>query len=291
MRTLIVLLLVLHFFSIGAFSQSSQNSDRKESTDSTNDVIISIEFADRNPTIALFYGSAMPSRDGITSAMGKNQVFGGTLGMEREHAWWRDGNIVIRNAKNLCLWYGASAVATTSVASSANLFRVGITDESGFGYTLGATSNVTFLASSGVLSWTVVTPQAIPSDVASAQSLRDFEGSLRFGEVMRPSIDFRITNGLSLRAGFEWSQIYPRHMFWYWGVSQAIEGIADAGATWFAKEIGKSSPGAMPIVYFLLKNGVAAGFKLLRMNQMNWPFTTVAPLNVYQWNIGANIHF
>jgi len=264
---------------------------------------MSVEFNDRSPAISLFYGSAMLSREGIAGTIENNMVLGGTLGMERELAWWRDENIVIRHANNLYMWYGKAAnaqgittpmngdVPAVATTSATNLFRVGFLDESGFGYSMGPSSNITFLASSGVLSWTVVTPQATTADPTSTQALRDFEGGLRFGEAMRPAIDWRIAQAVSLRAGFEWSQIYPRHMFWYWALSQTIEGIADAGATWFAKEIGKSSPGAMPIVYFLLRNGVAAGFKALRMNQMNWPFTTEAPLNVYQWNIGVNIHF
>ncbi|MCX6139269.1 MAG: hypothetical protein NTX15_00280 [Candidatus Kapabacteria bacterium] len=119
----------------------------------------------------------------------------------------------------------------------------------------------------------------------------DISHALRFGEAMRPSLSWRIAEPISLRVGYEWSQVYPRHMFWYWALSQTIEGIADAAATYLAREIGKSSPAAMPIMYFLLKNGVAAGFKALRMNQMNWPFTTVAPLNIYTWNVGVAVHF
>jgi hypothetical protein len=44
-------------------------------------------------------------------------------------------------------------------------------------------------------------------------------------------------------------------------------------------------------MYLILLTGVSAGFKALRMNQMNWPFETAAPMNVQIWNVGASIHF
>ena len=299
MRSTILAVFGLVVMSVNAFAMSS----RSHKDDSTNSFMMEVDFDERTPMVSLFYGSATPSRDGISGTIEQDMTFGGTLGMGREKAWFRDPSIIQRYSNNVYLWYGKAADAqnvTTPAegdnpaiagSSSTNLFRVGLADESGFGYKLGESSNLMFLASNAVLSWTAVTPQSVTSDPTSAQALRDFEGALRFGEAMRPTIEWRVTGPVSIRVGYEWSQIYPRHMFWYWALSQGIEGIADAGATWFAREIGKSSPAAMPIVYFILKNGVAAGFKALRMNQMNWPFTTVAPMNVHMWNVGIGLHF
>lgn len=299
MRSTILAVFGLVVMSMSAFAMSS----RSHKDDSTNSFMMEVDFNERTPMISLFYGSATPSREGISGTIEQDMTFGGTLGMEREKAWFRDPSIIQRYSNNVYLWYGQAADAQGVVtpaegdnpaiagSTSTNLFRVGLADESGFGYKLGESSNLMFLASNAVLSWTAVTPQSVTSDPTSAQALRDFEGALRFGEAMRPTIEWRVTGPVSIRVGYEWSQIYPRHMFWYWALSQGIEGIADAGATWFAREIGKSSPAAMPIVYFILKNGVAAGFKALRMNQMNWPFTTVAPMNVHMWNVGIGLHF
>lgn len=284
-------------------AQDSAATQQKKK--SKNDVEwMELDLGDKTPAISVFYGSGMPSRDGIAGTFESAMIIGGTLGMERTIEWWRDKDIVAHKGNNLYLWYGQGAdaqgiitpmsgdVPAQAATTSSNFFRIGITDESGFGYKLGSSSSLTFLVAPATLSWTVVTPQAVlAGDSASAQGLRDFEGGLRFGESMRPAIAFRVAEPVSLRVGYEWSQIYPRHLFWFWLLSQGIEGIADAGATWFAREIGKSSPAAMPIIYFLLRNGVAAGFKALRMNQMNWPFTTEAPLNIQMWNVGVDIHF
>ncbi len=299
MRSTVLAVFGLVVMSVSTFAMSS----RSHKEDSTNSFMMEVDFNERTPMVSLFYGSATPSREGISGTIEQDMTFGGTLGMGREKAWFRDPSIIQRYSNNVYLWYGNAADAQGIVtpadgdnpaiagSSSTNLFRVGLADESGFGYKLGESSNLMFLASNAVLSWTAVTPQSVTSDPVSAQALRDFEGALRFGEAMRPTIEWRVTGPVSIRVGYEWSQIYPRHMFWYWALSQGIEGIADAGATWFAREIGKSSPAAMPIVYFILKNGVAAGFKALRMNQMNWPFTTVAPMNVHMWNVGIGLHF
>ncbi len=284
---------------------SAQNSETPSKLGKSEDQAwMELSFTDRKPFVTLFYGSGMPTRDGISGTIESNMTLGGTLGMEREIPWWRDENIVARSANALYLWYGKPADAqgivtpkngdepALAASSAASMFRFGFADETSFGYSLGKNSNISFVVSPSVLSWTVVTPQAVlVNDSASAQGLRDFEGALRFGDAMRPAVAWRIAEPISVRVGYEWSQIYPRHMFWFWLLSEAIEGIADTGATWFAREIGKSSPAAMPIVYFLLRNGVAAGFKALRMNQMNWPFTTVAPLNVQVWNVGLDVHF
>ncbi len=296
-------LLSLLTFAVTVTAQNTPQKNIPKNSDSTDDLIVDIDFASRKPIVSFLYGSASLSRESIAGTVENATTFGGSLGMVNEKTWFRDNGIVHYRANNLYIWVGKGADAqgivtpmagdnpAVAATTSMDLFRIGLMDESGFGYKFSETSNLTFLVASAPLSWTSVTPLAVTADAASAQSLRDFEGGIRFGESMRPTISWRIAEPVSLRVGYEWSQIYPRHMFWYWMLSQTIEGIADGAATWFAREIGKSSPSAMPVVYFLLRNGVAAGFKALRMNQMNWPFTTEAPLNSYMWNVGVAVHF
>ncbi|MBC8124397.1 MAG: hypothetical protein H7X70_01565 [Candidatus Kapabacteria bacterium] len=293
MRLIVLTFLGLLTMAVVVSSQNSPQNNIPKKSDSTDDVIVDIDFASRKPIVSLLYGSTALSREGIAGTVENATAFGGSLGMANERTWFRDKGIVQYRAHSLYGWVGIGADAQSTVATttSMDLFRIGLMDESGFGYKFSETSNITFLVASAPLSWTSVTPLSVTADPTSAQSIRDFEDGIRFGESMRPTIAWRIAEPVSLRVGYEWSQIYPRHMFWYWMLSQTIEGIADGAATWFAREIGKASPGAMPVVYFLLRNGVAAGFKALRMNQMNWPFTTVAPLNSQMWNVGVAIHF
>lgn len=266
----------------------------RERTPSKNDSLftdMTFDMGERSPSIYAWYGGATSSRDGAGS-IAPTTMFGVSLGMEREKAWRGTENIIVHNGTSLYFAYGPHATGSTTASSTVDLMRFGFMDETGYGYRLGDASNISFLVGQSSLSWTSVASSTLPvNEPAQAQAIRDFEGSLRFGETMRPTLAWRIASPVSLRVGYEWTQVYPRHMFWYWAMSSGIEGIADAAASWFAREIGKSSPDAMPIMYFILRTGVAAGFKALRMNQMNWPFETAAPMNVQIWNVGASIHF
>lgn len=271
---------------------SAQKSDRASSVkDDSLFTDMSFDLGERSPSVNLWYGGATSSRDGA-GTIAPNAMYGVSLGMERERAWRNTDNIIVHNGTALYFAYGPHATGTTTASTTIDLMRFGFLDETGYGYRLGDNSNISFLVGQSSLSWTNVASSTLPlTEPGQAQAIRDFEGALRFSETMRPTLAWRIASPVSLRVGYEWTQVYPRHMFWYWALSSGIEGIADAAASWFAREIGKSSPAAMPIMYFLLRTGVATGFKALRMNQMNWPFETAAPMNVQIWNVGASIHF
>jgi len=168
-----------------------------------------------------------------------------------------------------------------------------LTNSEGMGYYRSdGSESFTFFTGGNWLTWSSVKlTQALPSDSAQNQRIIDFGDGIRFGEHSRAAIDYRVAEPISIRAGVDWQQIYVRHMFWYWGVSQVISGIADGAAAWFVNEIGRNSPKMKPIMHFILRNGVAMGFKALRKDQMNWPFNTEAPLNVITYNIAVGIHF
>jgi hypothetical protein len=171
---------------------------------------------------------------------------------------------------------------------SVESWRFGLEGSESFGYYLGdsQTQSVDFGATKSSLSWFVPTFPSLGADSATTNKLARYDG-LHFGESARASIGVQVTQSINVSAGFEWAQVYERHMFWYWGMSTIIEGIADGLGTAFVNSVGKSSPLASPILHFVIKNGIAMGFKALRQNQMNWPFTTAAPLNMF--NIGASV--
>lgn len=269
----------------------AQKNDRSSSKNDSLFAEMSFDFSERSPSVNLWYGGASSTRDGAGS-IASQAMYGGSLGMERQRSWRYSDDILLHNGTSLYFAYGPAATGTATASTTMDLLRFGSMDETGYGYRLGESSNISFLVGQSGLSWTSISSSVLPvNEPGQAQAIRDFEGGLRFSETMRPTLAWRIASPVSLRVGYEWTQVYPRHMFWYWAMSSGIEGIADAAASWFAREIGKSSPAAMPIMYFLLRTGVAAGFKALRMNQMNWPFETAAPMNIQIWNVGTSIHF
>jgi hypothetical protein len=150
---------------------------------------------------------------------------------------------------------------------------------------------VNFYAGTSVLSWNVVNSRGLTNDSLQNLALQEFDGSLRFGASAQAGIGIQLTKGVELRGSYDWSQVYPRHLFWFWAGSGAIEAFADGAAEMFVKAVGKSSPIARPIMHFLLRNAVSMGFKGLRQHQMNWPFETVAPLNLQTWRISLAVTF
>jgi hypothetical protein len=171
-------------------------------------------------------------------------------------------------------------------------WRFGFESSDAYGYPIGAEGkqSVDFTSTRAPLSWFVPSFPSLGNDSSTSAKLDRYDG-VAFGESARASIGVGLTQNISLQTSFEWAQAYERHMFWYWAGSGLIEGIADGLGTFFVKAVGKSSPTAAPIVHFLVRNGIAMGFKALRMNQMNWPFDTAPPLNFYNVNLGIKVTF
>ncbi len=183
---------------------------------------------------------------------------------------------------------------TTFGKASVETWRFGFENSDAFGYPLGSngTMSLDFYATRAPLSWFVHSLPSLGVDSNTAAQLSGrFGEDLRFGESARASIGFRVAEPVSIGVGFEWAQAYERHMFWYWAMSGIIEGVADGLGAYFVNAVGKSSPMAAPIIHFIVRNGIAMGFKALRQNQMNWPFTTAAPLNYMNYQASVSVRF
>lgn len=259
-------------------------------------------FAETTPFMSLSGGISVFSADVLKTPI-ENDITGSVfIGMEQYNTSSKSNMIAHREASGINLGYhfaptmdpvqGIESDPPTTSTFSYNIFRFGITDEVSYGYKFQESRNSGVYLSSGqsVLSWSVPGAGSIIQDSIQNRSIQRFDG-LRFGETMNAAIDILVDEPVSLEVRYDWTQIYPRHMFWYWTLSQLIEGIAANGMKFFVNTIGQSSPLALPIMNFILQNGVALGFKALRMNKMNWPFTTEAPLNVMSFSVGATIHF
>jgi hypothetical protein len=256
----------------------------------------------RSPRLQALYGTVDFSRKGLTGTVNPIAVYGASVGMEDSRSI-RDNQSIVRYQNNgLFFNYGAAKPVAgltpiddsivNATTTSMNLYTFGFIDESGYGYKLGSGSALKFLVAKKSV-WSSVDPISFDNDISgeARQTIRDFTGNIRFGAMMSPTIEFQIIKPLSVRASYTWSQIYPRHMFWYWGGSELIEGIADGIVMASVKAFGKASPSSLPIMNFVLRNAVAYGFKTLRKNQMNWPFETAAPMNVTGYSLGVSLNF
>lgn len=256
----------------------------------------------RSPRFQLSYGTLSFQRKGLNGSLNEITNYGASVGMEDARSIRGNQSIVRYQNNGLFFQYGAAKPVSgltpiddsivTSTTTSMNIYSFGFIDESGYGYKLGDGGALKLLVGKNAL-WSSVDPISFDGTISgeARQTVRDFTGSIRFGATMNPTIEFQIMKPLSLRAGYTWTQIYPRHMFWYWAGSEIIEGIADGIVMASVKAFGKASPASLPIMNFVLRNAVAYGFKTLRKDKMNWPFDTAAPMNVTGYNIGISLNF
>jgi hypothetical protein len=256
----------------------------------------------RRPRLQASYGMLDLQRKGLSGNRTQITNYGVSVGMEDARTI-RTHTGIIRYQNNGAFFnYGSAATAdgftpiddsvVNASSTSMNVYSFGFIDESGYGYKHGEGSSLKFLVGKNSI-WSSVNPLSYDASISSdaRQTVSDVAGNIRFGATMNPTIEFQVVKPLSIRAGYTWTQIYPRHMFWYWAGSELIEGVADGIVMASVKAFGKASATSLPIMNFVLRNAVAYGFKTLRKNSMNWPFETAAPMNLTGWSLGVSLNF
>ena len=171
-----------------------------------------------------------------------------------------------------------------------NSWRFGLGWASGYGYDLGSGFSITPYYQSS-FDWTVLNMQSTPSNPAGIYITDLFNKTFRFGNSFQGGLQFKFTDNLGIDASYERSIVYSRHLFWKWGASELIEVIGQGLIDQFVEEILDSSPGAVPVVNFLLKNALSYGIYELKQERMNWPFETVPSLAFNQFKIGFSLVF
>ena len=218
-------------------------------------------------------------------------TFGAVLGFESTKNI-PNSSIAKNQANGLYVTYH-SAGDVNDATYALQAWRFGFSSSESYGYRFSndGEAGIYLGSTKAPLSWYSVSVEGVPTNPSGLAAISRFPDALRFGEAATANVDIRVAGPVSVNLGYEWAQVYERHLFWYWGLSSIIEGLADGAAGWFTRSIGKSSPAALPVMHFILRNAIAMGFKALRMEQMNWPFTTVAPLNIQTINLGVNVVF
>lgn len=265
----------------------------REPADTTNPFLDNPfrEVGGRTPYVHVGGGFATWSLDGAAD-IANSTVVGATLGFEQTRRI-PNHNILQHRSNGLFVQHATEGTRAADGFSMKG-WRFGSVASTSYAYAFSETgsSGLYFTVASAPLSWTILTPGTANSmGLAGAEALNRFSDGLRFGEASTASIGVRVADPVSITASAEWALVYERHLFWYWAGSSIIEGVADGVATWFVREIGKNAPGAMPVMHFLIRNGIAAGFKALRVSQMNWPFDSAPPLSMITYQVGVQVHF
>lgn len=281
------LLMLTAFMVLAIFSPRLQALDTADVEN--DDMIQNVVKSFKHPFFQVSIGNAMIALDGI-STIENDLTYGIDLGFTRNRQVM-NSSVNYQYGNGLYLKYHMAPDPVPGSYTS-DVWRFGgqSTESYGYSFSSGAPEGIYFDFSNAPLSWYSVVNNGSVDSLSNARMAR-FEDALRFGEASLASITLRASDNISFNAGFEWAQAYERHMFWYWAGSQLLEGIGDKLADFFVGAIKNTSPTAVPIMHFILRNGIAFGFKALRQKQMNWPFTTAAPLNFTTYRIGTTIIF
>jgi hypothetical protein len=245
----------------------------------------------RSPTISLYYGLSKNRIRHLDRSFADPGLAEIRLGFSSKEPEYDSENIF----KYDYLYFSIISISTdlrkesNSDEIETDLWRLGLGWEDGYGYALGK-SSITPYSSSG-WGWSelkVKDDELLPSDSAL---LSLWEDSFRFGIRREGGLKIQFIPVISLDAGYERAIVFSRFVFWEALFSMALEDGAQFLLDKFIDQIGDSSPYALPVVSFFLKNGLSYAAYELRKDKMNWPFDSAPPLCNDSFKFGLTFVF
>lgn len=171
-----------------------------------------------------------------------------------------------------------------------NGWRVGLENSSGYGYEFSENFKL-LLYNSNALIWSRI-------EFIDGSFMNDplhifdtYNKSIRFGDKFEGGIKIKLFKPIGISAAYERSIIFPRHLFWYWLGSEAIEAVGQSLVDGFVKSVIKTNSISAPIVACVLRNGLSYVLYELRSEKMNWPFDTTVPLHFQSFKLGLSFMF
>ncbi len=246
----------------------------------------------RSPTASLYYGWTTTTHDGFGGTIAPSGYLQVKIGGSRVRMEEASAKIVNYKYEYFDLARYAPRLTGSPPAGEVNkeTWRFGGVWESGFGY--GTPSSFSLLLyNGGGMNWSEVTypdQQLLPGDSAILDLYRD---TFRFGTLTEGGLKVRLTDLVMIDGAYERSLIFPRHLFMKWVGSALLEVVAQGGVDWFVNRVMESSPGAAPVVNFVLKNGVSYAFYELRKTKMTWPFSSDPAMLNDTFKVGLTLTF
>jgi hypothetical protein len=180
--------------------------------------------------------------------------------------------------------------ALTPAKVKSEIIRFGLGNRRGYAYDF--TSSYLYPYTQTSMQWTKLnTGRPAGLSVSDAAILDRYEGSFRFGVTAETGIAFGIGQVVSVHAGYEVMGVYPRFVFWPWLGSYGIASIGMGAVSHFGKEIVEASPDVGPILYTLLRGGIAYGYYMLARDDQYWPFKSETPLTSDGFKLGVTLTF
>ena len=289
--TPMIIALTLLFSSTLIFAQGGRRKYRAK-----NDTI---DVSVKKPFLDVYYGNAQLSRQGMSGEISNTDIYGIAIGVKKEKEHKESDEVIIQDKNGISLTLGSAQALQQSDSlyqgvpltntNALDFWSLGFINGMGYGYQWG--SSTLMLTVEDNTSWTSINPRtySLMQGPADWHNIMAFDGTMRLSSSMTSSLEFRVSNTVSLTGGYTWNQVMPRHLFWYWMGSEIIEGLAGNAVDRLIENFTEMSPKSQPVMHFVLKSAVLYGMKEMRRKYMNWPFETVSPLNITYWNIGVGL--
>ncbi len=245
----------------------------------------------RKPEIDLMYGFGRVNQrllQGTPADVGQLQINMGYM-RARSHS----PGIADLDEKLFLFDYATSTLFGKSVPAEnigSTLIRFGLGSRTGYAYDFGGSFLYPYHQTA--ITWTKVTTTR-PAGLSANDTdiLNRYEGTFRFGALTEGGLAYGFGDVVSIRAGYEASVIYPRHVFWPWLGSFLIAGIGVGAVSHFGDDIVEGSPTLGPIIYMLLRAGVAYGYFLTVRDNQYWPFSSETPMTTEAFKVGVSLTF
>lgn len=301
LKNLLFVLALLFSFSLTVNAQKDSTSKNDwtwedEDWGQLDDFKFDFEFFgdqfQHSPTISVNYGFVNANIKNFTNDFND----AGMLELKLGHTTERASGFTEDLVKYKYHYLYASKLSTSLNSSENNyakldwqMWRFGSGWSSGFGYKIGNVSIIPYYSYS--LDWSRLELLNSPAPQLEKAKLDLFNESIRFGTSGEGGVRIKLLDYLTLEAGYERSIIFQRHLFWKWSGSAILEAIGQWAVDEFVDEVMESSPMAVPVVNFLLKNGLSYAVYELRQTKMNWPFSGEAPQAHDQFKFGITFTF
>ncbi len=257
------------------------------------------------PFIEVNYGLGITKHDKLVSKFAKVGLAEVKLGYATQDSYYYDEIIEFHDKYSFGSKFSADLKSSSAARGEmkSDLWRFGFANRSGYGYKIGDLSILLYHGNGFVwskldmidypaITYLLTNP---PMNIQDARNdtdiLNRFHDAFRFGTVSEGGIRVEVASFASMDFGYEAAVIFPRHLFWKHLGSLIIEESAIGVLNHFINEVADSSPYASPVVNFILKNGLSYAFYSLKKANMNWPFSTEAPLTYETFKIGLTFTF
>ena len=202
------------------------------------------------------------------------------------------------NERYLFLSYLNSTIQSNEISEGeieTRSYRFGIGTNDGLGYYGGSGFSVTPYVGQAFV-WTQLDDfssslKTEEGDTASNDFniLNRYWGTYRFGDRAIYGIKTEISSRVQLDLYYETAVVYPRHLFWNWSGSFILAEGGYGLLSHFLDDYTAKQETFGPVIYFLVKSLYLYGYYTLRESDMNWPFSTEAPLRYQIFNIGVSV--